>query len=329
MQLDDIQSIRRCYDHVYISPHFDDVAASCAGRIINQKQAGKSVLVVTIFSSRAYRGAAKVGNQALQAMLDYDRRRLEDTEAMQQLGVDFLWLEFPEVLFRRQAPWRRYGLTYPKTNANQDLCRQVAIKLTAICRQTQCAEMVLPLGIGQHVDHQILFQAGLGLHHNSHGRHSLLFYEEIPYALFPFLLNYRLKKIVKGGIELRQRHQVQARSSQVSAQKLVYLLTAMPSLGLHLELYRPGLFLLLKAVDLCVRFLVRPATTFFSPSQIKPVVEDITPAINPKVAAISAYGSQLSDSGMDARVIRKWLTAYSMGLGLPAGFYGELYWHVS
>ena len=38
------------YAHVYLSPHLDDVALSCGGRIWQQAQTGDSVLVVTIFA---------------------------------------------------------------------------------------------------------------------------------------------------------------------------------------------------------------------------------------------------------------------------------------
>ena len=326
MQHDDIQAIQRTYDHVYISPHFDDVAASCGGRILNQKHAGQSVLLVTVFSARANQDT-RVKNRALQAMLDYDRRRLEDIEAMRRLGVDFLWLDFPEVLFRRQPPWRRYWLTYPQTAANQRLCRQVTVKLNEVCRQTRCLEMVLPLGVGQHVDHQILFQAGLSLYQYCDCPCSITFYEEMPYVLFPFLRNYRLKKIISGEIELRQHHRTSARYAQMSTKKLVYLLTAMPSLGLRPGLLRPWVPLGLKCLDFCVRHLVRHSTASFSPDQIRPAVEDISAVIDQKVAAISAYRSQLSDSSMEPHAIKNWLAAYSHGIGMPTGFYGELYWH--
>jgi LmbE family N-acetylglucosaminyl deacetylase len=327
MQLNHIQATRHGYDYVYISPHFDDVAASCGGRILNHKKAGKSVLVVTVFSARSNQ-TARASNNALKAMLAYDRRREEDLEAMQRLVVDFLWLEFPEVLFRRQPPWRRYGLTFPDTAANHRLCHQVTIKLNDICRQTRCKELVLPMGIGQHVDHQIIFQAGLSHSHNSHSQQSTLFYEEIPYALFPFLRNYRLKKIVTGGIEARHQHQIPTHTSQLSTKNLVRLLTAMPSLGLQPQPYRPWVFLLLKTLDLCTRYMIRPSTTHFSPSRIKPEAEDITSAINQKVAAIAAYGSQISDSSMGSHAIKKWLAAYSNDMGMSPGSYGELYWRV-
>ena len=36
------------YQHVYLSPHYDDAALSCGGSIHQQVQAGELVLVITI-----------------------------------------------------------------------------------------------------------------------------------------------------------------------------------------------------------------------------------------------------------------------------------------
>ena len=86
MRLENIPSIHRHYDHVYVSPHFDDVAASCGGKILEQKDRGESVLVVTVFTGTAPRDPASVSNP-LKPALDYPRRRREDDTAMQRMGV--------------------------------------------------------------------------------------------------------------------------------------------------------------------------------------------------------------------------------------------------
>jgi hypothetical protein len=117
-------------------------------------------------------------------------------------------------------------------------------------------------------------------------------------------------------------------ASRLTTKELVRLLTAMPSLGLHLQPYRLWMFLLLKTLDLCARYMLRPSTTHFSPSQIKPEAEDITSAINQKVPAIAAYESQISDSSIGSHTIKKWLAAYSNDMGMLPDTYGELYWRV-
>jgi LmbE family N-acetylglucosaminyl deacetylase len=38
------------FDHIYLSPHLDDVALSCGGQIFLHTTAGQSVLVVTLMA---------------------------------------------------------------------------------------------------------------------------------------------------------------------------------------------------------------------------------------------------------------------------------------
>ncbi len=327
MQLNDIHAIQRHYDHVYVSPHFDDVAISCGGRILNQKQAGESVLVVTVFSARANQ-YTRISNKALQTMLDYDRRRLEDTEAMKRLSVDFLWLEFPEILFRLQSPWRRYWLTYPDTAANKRLCRQVTVRLSEICRQTQCTEIVLPLGIGQHVDHQIVFQAGLTLQHHQPHPNTASFYEELPYTLFPFLLIYRLKRTGIWHALTQQTSKHIIGNQHVSSKMLTYLLGNLPSLGIDRKFLQPGLLFMMMGVGVLARYVIQPRGVDFEDCPAIEEVEDISTHIDQKLDAISAYASQLSSPLLTRQNIKKSLATYATTLALPEGRYGERYWQM-
>jgi len=325
MQLSDIQAIRRRYDHVYISPHFDDVAASCGGRILIHTQAGKSILVVTIFSSKPNQNT-RVRSKALQAMLDYDRRRIEDIEAMQRLGADFLWLEFPEVIFRHHPPWRRYGLTYPVTAPNQCLCCQVTASLKKICQQTQCTEMIIPLGIGQHVDHQIVYQAGVNLQSHKPHPYSVSFYEEIPYALFPFLLIYRLKRTGLWQVITPPAFKRGMGNPKVSAATRAQLLSSLPSLGLDRKFLQPGLYVILKCLDAAAHYLIRPQNVYRGNHPPIAAVTDISTQIDRKLDAISAYTSQLTSPLLTRQNIEKGLAAYAITLGLSEGLFGERYW---
>ncbi len=327
MRLNEIRAIRRRYDHVYVSPHFDDVTASCGGRILKQSQAGESVLVATVFSARANQDT-RVSNRALRAMLDYDRRRLEDQAAMQRLGVDFLWLELPEVLFRRQPPWRRYWPTYPATSANLRVCRQVTISLNEIRRRTRCTDMMLPLGVGQHVDHQIVFQAGLKLYHCQPHPYPVYFYEEIPYALFPFLLIYRLKRTGIWQAMTRQAIAHIMGNRHLSLKMLAHLLGNLPSLGLDLKFLQPGLLVMIMGVDTLARYVIQPRGVDSEACHPIAQVEDISAHINQKLDAISAYASQLSSPLLSRKKIKESLATYATALALPEGHYGERYWHM-
>jgi len=327
MQLHDIQVIRPRYDHVYISPHFDDVVASCGGQILKQKQRNESILVVTVFSARGHH-YPDANSSALKTRLDYDRRRSEDRKVMQQLGIDYLWLEYPEILFRHQSPWRRYWPTYPATTANQKLCCQVANSLNEIRVRTQCVNMILPLGIGQHVDHQIVLRAGLSLQCRKPHLLPVSFYEELPYALFPFLLIYRLKRtgLWQAMALPAIKHRISNQS--INTKTLAQFLISLPSLGMDRKCLHSGLSVLLKGMNIVAHYFVQPRQAVFGNHPVMATVEDISQQIDPKLDLISAYSSQLASPRLSRRNIRKALAAYGMILGLSEGRFGERYWHI-
>ncbi len=327
MQLNDIQAIRRRYDHVYISPHFDDVAASCGGRLLKQKQNSESILVVTVFSAQG-RQYPDANNSVLKASLDYEQRRLEDHKAMQQLGVDYLWLEYPEVLFRRQPPWRRYWPIFPTTIANQRLCNQVSTSLNEISGRTQCGNMILPLGIGQHVDHQIVFRAGLKRQYQQTYPSSVSFYEELPYALFPFLMIYRLKRAGIWHAMKMPANKPRMSNQNLTTNTLARLLGSLPTLGLTRKFLQPSLFVLLIGLDFIARFVIQPRKLAFGKRPVIAAVEDISSQIDQKLDLISAYASQLTSPLLSRRNIKMGLAAYGRTLGLPEGSFGERYWQI-
>src|SRR6185503_3764875 len=48
MHTEDLRQIHDVYDHIYLSPHLDDVALSCGGAIARHSATGARVLVVTV-----------------------------------------------------------------------------------------------------------------------------------------------------------------------------------------------------------------------------------------------------------------------------------------
>ena len=325
MHLKNILSIHRQYDHVYVSPHFDDVAASCSGRIFKQIDQGESVLIVTVFTAAASHGSTTFSS-ALKSILNYKRRREEDTRAMQRMGVDYLWLEHPEFLFRNQRPWARYWPHYHATPSNKILCDKLIRELHEICMRTDCANLTLPLGVGQHMDHQILFQAGVTLLHGQDRICRIVFYEEIPYALFPFLLTYRLKKTgAKCMLPCGQHRQTDS-IGQLSVKEIFRLGSSIPSLGIHGTIIKPWVFLLILGFHFYTRCLMKPSSGFFENHGPFPEICDITPFIDRKLFVISAYTSQLVGPMVDAQRIKTGLSAYAGTLGIPGGGFGERYW---
>jgi len=176
------------YDTIIISPHLDDAALSCGGQISLMTRAGQTVLIVTVMAGEPEEPVITSYAQTL-----HDRwqlksnavvsRRQEDIIAAQILGADVLHFEFPDCIYRLDtstgAPCylsdeEIFGDINP---GDSDIINKVAERLAALPRSK---EIIVPLGVGNHVDHQIARQATELVF----GR-DLLYYEEFPYAAEP------------------------------------------------------------------------------------------------------------------------------------------------
>jgi LmbE family N-acetylglucosaminyl deacetylase len=190
------------YRYVYLSPHLDDVALSCGGRIYQLAQAGEAVLVVTVFAGSPHLGEGEGDtaasryvaalHQRWEAELDAPAlRRKEDEAAMRLLGADFCHLSHVDCIYRR----------HPVTNeflylSDEDIFAQVhpsEFTLAARLRE-ELDELVgvpgeamicSPLTAGHHVDHQITAASALALQASGH---RVAFYEDYPYAETPIAL---------------------------------------------------------------------------------------------------------------------------------------------
>jgi LmbE family N-acetylglucosaminyl deacetylase len=177
------------YGHIYLSPHLDDVVLSCGGRIWQQVQAGERVLAVTVFGGAPAPGAplspfaqelhARWGHLADAAA----RRQEEDLAALALLGAEGVHWPYTDCIYR-QTPDGRFpyaseealwGEVHP---AEKDLIAELGARMAALpARPTGMA--YVPLGVGHHVDHQIVRRAAEA------SGHTLTCYEEFPYAEDP------------------------------------------------------------------------------------------------------------------------------------------------
>ena len=177
------------YDHIYLSPHYDDAALSCGGAIHQQQATDQAVLVLTIcaaasppdtplspFAQQMHDGWATPGDVVA-------IRRAEDKAAMEILGVDYQLLDFTDCIYR--------GLPEEKIwyyNSNTDLFSQIHptdLGLKHELSQTIArfistdAIIYAPLAVGHHVDHQLTHAAGLELRQQGY---QVVFYEDYPYS---------------------------------------------------------------------------------------------------------------------------------------------------
>jgi LmbE family N-acetylglucosaminyl deacetylase len=196
MHIQDLRQIQDRYQHVYFSPHFDDVALSCGGAIARHTADGHEVLVVTICGGRPTSGQLTPFAEQLHerwglAEDPVDVRRQEDLAAVARLRADLYWLPELDAIYRHAAYSSEESI-FGAPAADDPLYKTLRRRLTQLIERTRSAVYYFPLAIGGHVDHQIAYQIGCELVENSG---TVTFYEDLPYALDPAKLEARLAEV--------------------------------------------------------------------------------------------------------------------------------------
>ncbi len=174
--------------HLYLSPHLDDAVLSCGGLIHAQVRAGQPVVVVTLCAGQPGAGPgsafaqslhARWGTVAAEAVSD---RQAEDRAALARLGAAGRHLAVPDCIYRThpltgQALYAsEEALWGPLDPAEESLVQQCAATLGEILRRYPGSQFYAPLGLGQHVDHQLARRAAALTGAVS------AYYEDYPYA---------------------------------------------------------------------------------------------------------------------------------------------------
>ena len=199
MQLHSIEDIKQHHRHIYLSPHFDDAVLSCGGTISLQRTVNLQPLVITIF------GGYPAGQQsltpfALQSHTTWGlgttaeeavvRRRDEDAAACDVAGADYLWLDNFDAIYRGYDS--QDSLFGPVSQADNATDSRLADLLLHIQRQAPKAVIYAPLGVGHHVDHQLVCSAADRLVQQ---KINVKFYEDIPYVTYPGALEERQREL--------------------------------------------------------------------------------------------------------------------------------------
>jgi LmbE family N-acetylglucosaminyl deacetylase len=181
--------------HIYLSPHLDDVVLSCGGAIHRHATAGDLVLVITFLTGEAAaHGVA--GALSPFALLQHHYwgdpphpmalRRAEDMAALTLLKADWYHVGYLDAVYRSDASgqWLYTDLETllgqvqtgdPMASAQVDLITQVL----GFARHATDPVIYAPLGVGRHVDHQIVHAAARQL---AACGCRVAFYEDYPYA---------------------------------------------------------------------------------------------------------------------------------------------------
>lgn len=166
---------------LFVAPHYDDVALSCGGAVATLAPQA-DVWIVTVFGGvpdgtlSPYARAMHAGWGIGEAEAVNQRRR-EDECAQRALGpVQSTWLEFLDAIYRNHGYDTDAALTGELLPGESAVSAEIAEQL----REFGADEYYVPQGIGGHVDHQLVHQAGRRLAEQG----SVVWaYADLPYAL--------------------------------------------------------------------------------------------------------------------------------------------------
>jgi LmbE family N-acetylglucosaminyl deacetylase len=248
------------YPHVYLSPHFDDVALSCGGLVHQQTASGEQVLTITVFAGKPDYENLGLFAQEMHALWGnppdiLETRQAEDLQAMRVLGADYVRLGYLDALYRRERSSGAllYGdeeaLFGPPDRSERSLPQELAEAIVELLpldeppfRQADRVQLYAPLAVGGHVDHRLVLATAL---HLAGAGFEVLFYEELPYVETAGALeraltgqrggSWRLCPLSEGDIQAKI-NAVACYSSQLAA---LWRDGSLP--GQHIRAYHSGL----------------------------------------------------------------------------------------
>jgi LmbE family N-acetylglucosaminyl deacetylase len=202
--------------HLFLSPHYDDVPLSAGATVRLLADRGLTPETLVVFGSEPDRdrplsafAEAMHERWGLTANEVIASRQAEETAAAAELGAQTRVLPFQDAIYRGEhylSDEDLFGSPAPEEAA---LVAAIAASLDLADSPDATVRIYAPLGIGKHVDHQIVHLAGQEL--ASRGR-DVWFYEDIPYALRPMALDTRLAEI-GAAIRLEPVAHIPARST--------------------------------------------------------------------------------------------------------------------
>lgn len=179
------------YQHVYLSPHYDDISLSCGGAVYQHIQAGEPALVITVCAAPPNPGdplspfAQELHRRWGSPEDVVATRRAEDEAAMTVLAAHSIRLDFADCIYRGRpvaGEWyytnnaQLFGQIH---RAEQPLIQQIAAEIQRVIPPGTRPTLYAPLGVGNHVDHQLVHAAA---RHLAQQGYPVIYYEDYPYA---------------------------------------------------------------------------------------------------------------------------------------------------
>lgn len=172
--------------HVFLAPHYDDVALSCGGTVAQLAESGATPLIVTIFGGLPSDSLTTFASDmhTLWGVGPHDviaTRQAEERCAAEALSAQALWLDFADAIYREDrytSDPQLFGAIDP---AESELATEIHDALLAVFTDHDMRPLsfYIPLAIGNHVDHQHVLAVGK---HLAATGYDVWAYEDFPYA---------------------------------------------------------------------------------------------------------------------------------------------------
>jgi len=172
---------------LFIQPHYDDVPLSCGGTVALMAQHGDGPHMITVFVGELVDemvGEFAAWKHSRWKVSDPEEvlavRRAEDAAAARALGCGVRWLGLPDAIYRGdryRSDSELFGTLRPE---ELELAAHLAEEIGQLPEWRDGTRVFVPLGVGAHVDHQLVFEAGRQLAAKGVEVHA---YEDCPYAI--------------------------------------------------------------------------------------------------------------------------------------------------
>ncbi len=183
-------------DILYLSPHLDDVVLSCGGTLHRQSLQRKRVVILTVCAGEPPAGELSAFAQSLHVRWEASAqqsaanmvalRKEEDTQASALLKAEAIYLDLQDCIYRRDrnasAAWMYESdeaIFGDLHSGDAGHIQDIASRLEELEMGSQ-TQIVVPLAVGQHVDHQLIRLAAEQWAAQNDGK--LQYYEDFPYA---------------------------------------------------------------------------------------------------------------------------------------------------
>jgi LmbE family N-acetylglucosaminyl deacetylase len=189
--------------HLFISPHYDDIALSCGGTAALVAEAGKDAVVallfgdhpdpnqpMTAFAEQMHQDWGMTADQVIAG------RRSEEAESSRILGLRDVFLPFKDAIYRGESYLNEDQLFGAPADGDLDLPKRIIGALEDEGFSTVGTRVYAPLASGFHVDHQLGFQTGVLL---DRAGWEVWFWEDLPYSLLEDRVNER---VARAGVPL-------------------------------------------------------------------------------------------------------------------------------